>query len=133
MSQEMDISWQVLGRIVKEWGGESAEIAEIKPLDGGCISTTVAIQLDDGRKVVCKISPHRVDRSYVNEAHQLKCIGELGIPVPHVYAAKVGSLEDPFSYIRKPFVDGRYVHRAGEACRVERYGEQDQQQPERIG
>jgi fructosamine-3-kinase len=126
MSQEMDISWQVLGRIVQEWEGGSAEIAEVRPLDGGCISTTVAIQLNDGRKVVCKISPHRVDRSYVNEAHQLKCIGELGIPVPKVYAAKLGTLEDPFSYILMEFVEGINLHQAKQACSEEEFDELQQ-------
>jgi fructosamine-3-kinase len=121
MSQEMDISWQVLGRIVKEWGGETVEIAEVRPLDGGCISTTVAIQLTDGQKAVCKISPHRVDRSYVNEAHQLKCIGDLGIPVPQVYAAKVGSLEDPFSYILMEFVEGINLAQAKHKCSAEEF------------
>jgi fructosamine-3-kinase len=121
MSQEMDISWQVLGRIVREWGGETAEIAEIKPLDGGCINTTVAIHTTDGRKVVCKISPHRVDRSYINEAHQLKCIAELGLPVPKVYAAKVGSLDDPFSYILMEFVDGMNLHQSKQKCSAEEF------------
>jgi fructosamine-3-kinase len=121
MSQEMDISWQVLGRIVKQWGGESAEIAEVTPLDGGCISTTVAIRLTDGRKIVCKISPHRVDRSYVNEAHQLKCMSELGLPVPAVYAAKLGSLEDPFSYILMEFVEGMNLHQARHKCTAQEF------------
>ena len=112
MSQEMDISWQVLGRIVKDWGGAAAEIAEIKPLHGGCINTTVAMQLTDGRKVVCKISPHRVDRSYVNEAHQLKFMAGIGLPVPQVYTAKVGSLDDPFSYILMEFIEGTTLHHA---------------------
>jgi fructosamine-3-kinase len=121
MSQEMDISWQVLGRIVRDWGGSSAEIAEITPLDGGCISTTVAIVLGDGRKVVCKISPHRVDRSYINEAHQLKCMRGLGVPTPEVYSAKVGTLEDPFSYILMEFVEGVNLHRARQQCSPEQF------------
>jgi fructosamine-3-kinase len=112
MSQEMDISWQVLGRIVQDWGGAAAEIAEITPLHGGCINTTVAMQLTDGRKVVCKISPHRVDRSYINEAHQLKFMAGLGLPVPEVYTAKVGTLDDPFSYILMEFIEGTTLHRA---------------------
>jgi len=121
MSQEIDISWQVLGRIVREWGGESAEMAEIKPLDGGCISTTVAILLADGRKVVCKISPHRVDRSYINEAHQLNFMAGLGLPVPEVYAAKVGTLDDPFSYILMEFVEGMNLHQARHKCSTEQF------------
>lgn len=121
MSQEMDISWQVLGRIVQQWGGDSAEIAEIMPLDGGCISTTCAIKLLDGRKVVCKISPHRVDHSYVNEAHQLKFIAGIGLPVPEVYAARVGTLEDPFSYILMEFIDGINLHQAKQKCSAEEF------------
>jgi fructosamine-3-kinase len=121
MSQEMDISWQVLGRIVREWGGETAEIAEIKPLDGGCISTTVAMLLTDNRKVVCKISPHRVDRSYVNEAHQLNFMAGLGLPVPTVYAAKVGTLDDPFSYILMEFIEGMNLHQAKQKCSAEEF------------
>jgi fructosamine-3-kinase len=121
MSQELDISWQVLGRIVQEWGGNSAEIAEIQPLDGGCISTTAAIGLADGRKVVCKISPHRVDRSYVNESHQLKYMADLGLPVPQVYAAKIGSLDDPFSYILMEFVEGITLHQAKLKCSAEEF------------
>ena len=112
MSQEMDISWQVLGRIVQDWGGAAAEIAEIKPLHGGCINTTVAVQLTDGRKVVCKISPHRVDRSYLNEAHQLKFMAGLGLPVPQVYTARVGTLDDPFSFILMEFIEGTTLHQA---------------------
>jgi fructosamine-3-kinase len=119
MSQEMDISWQVLGRIVQDWGGPSAEIAEIKPLNGGCINTTVAMQLTDGRKVVCKISPHRVDRSYVNEAHQLGFMAGVGLPVPEVYAAKVGTLDDPFSYILMEFIDGMSLNQAKAKCSAE--------------
>ena len=39
--QETDISWQVLRRIVHDWVGAAAELAEVKPLVGGCINTTV--------------------------------------------------------------------------------------------
>jgi fructosamine-3-kinase len=117
----MDISWQVLGRIVREWNGTAAEIAEVTPLDGGCISTTVAIRLADQTKAVCKISAHRVDRSYVNEAHQLKFMAELGLPVPRVYAAKIGSLDDPFSYILMEFVEGMNLHRAKNQCSPEEF------------
>jgi fructosamine-3-kinase len=112
----MDISWQALGRIVRDWGGTSAELAEVNPLDGGCISTTVALRLTDGRQAVCKLSVHRVDRSYLNESHQLKLLAELGLPVPRVYAAKIGSLEDPFSYILMEFIDGVNLNQAKAAC-----------------
>jgi len=121
MSQEMDISWQVLGRIVRSWGGDAAEIAQIQPLDGGCISTTAAIQLTDGQKIVCKISPHRVDRSYINEAHQLNFMANLGLPVPKVYTAKLGTLDDPFSYILMEFVDGINLHQAKHKCSADEF------------
>ncbi len=42
-NQEGDISWQVLRRIVQEWGGTSAELSEVTHLDGGSISTTFTI------------------------------------------------------------------------------------------
>jgi fructosamine-3-kinase len=121
MSQELDISWQVLRRIVQDWGGTSAELSEVKPLDGGAISSTVALGLTDGSKAVCKISAHRVDRSYVNEAHQLRLMADLGLPVPKVYAAKVGSLEDPFSYILMEFVEGINLQQARRACSAEQF------------
>ena len=78
-------------------------------------------QLTDGRKVVCKISPHRVDRSYVNEAHQLKFMAGLGLPVPEVYTAKVGTLDDPFSYILMEFVEGMSLHQAKQKCSAEEF------------
>jgi fructosamine-3-kinase len=121
MSQELDISWQVLRRIAQEWGGAAAELAQITPLDGGCISSTVDLELADGRRAVCKISSHRVDHSYINEAHQLRKMGELGLPVPEVYAAKVGTLEDPFSYILMEFVKGVNLHEAKRMCSPEQY------------
>lgn len=123
MSQELDISWQILGRIVQEGCGTSAQIAQVTSLDGGCISTAVAIQLTDDRKVVCKISPHRVDRSYVNEAHQLRFMSELGLPTPKVYAAKIGSLDDPFSYILMEFIEGFNLHQARQKCSAEEFDE----------
>jgi fructosamine-3-kinase len=116
MSQELDISWQVLRRIAQDWGGATVEPAEVKPLDGGCISSTVAMQFTDGRKAVCKISSHRVDRSYVNEAHQLRMMASLGLPVPEVYAAKTGSLDDPFSYILMEFIEGVNLNHARKQC-----------------
>jgi fructosamine-3-kinase len=121
MSQESDISWQVLRRIVQQWSGESAELNEVKPLDGGAISATAALTLADGRRAVCKLSAHRVDRSYVNEAYQLRLMAELGLPVPEVFAAKVGTLDDPFSYILMEFVDGMNLHDAKRVCTPEQF------------
>jgi fructosamine-3-kinase len=116
MSQEMDISWHMLRRIVQDWRGDSAELVEVMPLDGGCISTTAALSLGDGSRAVCKISQHRIDRSYVNEAHQLRLCAEIGVPTPKVFAAKLGSLEEPFSYILMEFVDGVTLPRAKQLC-----------------
>ncbi|MDP9172903.1 MAG: fructosamine kinase family protein [Planctomycetota bacterium] len=121
MSQELDISWQVLRRITRDWNGEAAEPVEVTPLDGGCISTTVAIQFADHSKAVCKISAHRVDRSYVNEAHQLRLLAGLGLPVPAVYAAEVGTLDDPHSYILMEFVEGVNLGQAKKTCTPEEF------------
>jgi fructosamine-3-kinase len=106
MSQDSDISWPVLRRIVQNWAGNSAELAELKPLDGGCISTTVALTLADGARAVLKISSHRVDRSYEREAHQLGLLRAAGVPVPQVYAWKIGTLDDPHSYLLMEFMEG---------------------------
>jgi fructosamine-3-kinase len=121
MSQESDISWQVLRRIVQQWSGESAELSEVKPLDGGAISTTAALTLAGGARAVCKLSAHRVDRSYINEAYQLKLLAELGLPVPKVFAAKVGTLDDPFSYILMEFIDGLPLQEARRLCTPEQF------------
>ncbi len=121
MSQEMDISWAVLRGIIRQWAGASAELAQVKTLDGGCISTAVLLELTDGAKAVCKISAHRVDRSYVNEAHQLGMLSQLGLPVPRVYAAKVGTLDDPFSYILMEFREGINLNEARKACNEEQF------------
>jgi fructosamine-3-kinase len=106
MIQDSDIPWAVLRRIVQEWAGASAELAEVKPLEGGFISTTLALTLKDGQKAVLKISAHRVDHSYQRQAHQLELLHKAGIPAPKVYAAKVGSLDNPYSYLLMEFVEG---------------------------
>jgi fructosamine-3-kinase len=106
MSQDTDISWPVLRRIVQDWAGSSAELAEVQPLDGGSISTTLAIKLVDNSRAVLKISAHRVDRSYEREAHQLELLRAAGVPVPNVYAWSTGDLDHPFSYLLMEFIDG---------------------------
>ena len=106
MAQEIDISWHVLRRIVREWMGTAAELAEVTPLAGGCINTTLALTLADRSRAVLKISAHRVDRSYEREAHQLAVLRNAGVPTPDVFACKVGTLDDPFSYILMEFVEG---------------------------
>ena len=106
MPTDSDISWPVLRRIVQEWAGSSAELAEVKPLDGGCISTTLALNLTNHDKAVLKISAHRVDRSYQREAHQLELLRKAGVPAPAVYVWKIGTLDDPFSYLLMEFIEG---------------------------
>jgi len=105
-SKDGDISWQLLRRIVQDWSGTAAELAEVSPLDGGCISTTLKLELIDQKQAVLKISPHRVDRSYEEESYQLDLMRGLGLPTPHVYAQHTGTLDEPFSYILLQFVSG---------------------------
>src|SRR5688572_21288420 len=103
---EIDIPWQSLRRIVQEWAGTATELSEFVPLHGGQINTTLELHLSDGRKIVAKISPHRVDRSYEREAYQLTLLKSLGLPVPEVYQWKIGSLDDPVSYLLIEWIDG---------------------------
>lgn len=118
---EIDISWQVLRRIVHDWAGTAAELAEVKPLVGGCINTTLALRTADGQRAVLKISPHRVDRRYQQEAWQLNLLRDEGVPVPQVYEARLGSLEDPFSYLLMEFVDGVNLGDARQQCTDEQF------------
>ena len=101
-----DISWKALGRIVREWAGDPAELTEVIPLAGGSVNNTLLLVTGDHRKAVLKITPHRVDRELVNEAHQLDLLRDLGLPVPQLYLKHPGSLEDPNTYILIEFVDG---------------------------
>lgn len=101
-----DISWQTLRRIVHDWVGTSAELTEVKPLHGGSISSTVAITTQAGDRAVLKISPHRVDRSYIQETFQLNVLRTIGLPTPQVYACSTGSLDEPVSYLLMEFLDG---------------------------
>ena len=103
---EVDISWQALRRIVQDWAGTATELKEFFPLHGGQINTTLELHLSDGRKVVIKVSPHRVDKSYEREAYQLNLLKSAGLPVPEVLTWKMGSLDDPFSYLLLEFVEG---------------------------
>src|SRR5829696_6289356 len=103
---EVDISWQSLRRIVQDWAGTATELSEFVPLHGGQNNTTLDLHLSDGRRVVIKVSPHRVDHAYEREAYQLTLLKSLGLPVPEVYRWKTGSLDDPFSYILIEYIDG---------------------------
>src|SRR3954447_23131416 len=115
-----DISWDILRQIIRTWAGASADLREVTPLEGGSISTTLALTLDDGRKLVAKVTPHRVDRSRADEAVQLKLLKEVGLPVPEVYAAEIGTLDSPVSYILMEFVEGIDLGAAGKgACTSE--------------
>src|SRR5256885_2080494 len=66
-----DISWHMLRRIVQDWIGTAAELTEVEPLAGGCINTTLALTTSTGDRAVLKVSPHRVDRTYVHEAEKM--------------------------------------------------------------
>jgi len=103
---ENDISWQVLRRIVQDWAGTAAELAEVKPLVGGCINVTLALRTRDGARAVLKISPHRVSRAYQTEAWQLNVLRDAGLPTPRVYECRLGSLDAPFSYLLMEFMEG---------------------------
>src|SRR5688572_23336652 len=118
---EVDISWEALRRIVQDWAGSSAEPSEFEPLVGGCINTTLLLKLKDGTKTVLKVSPYRVDRSFEREATQLTLLKTLGIPVPEVYAWKIGSLDDPVSYLLMEFVEGADFAHAKSLCTPEDY------------
>ena len=118
---EVDISWQSLRRIVQEWAGTTAELKEFVPLHGGQINTTLELHLSDGQRVVIKVSPHRVDKSYEREAYQLTMLRSFGIPVPDVYRWKIGSLDDPFSYILMEFVEGVDLGEAKKQCAPEEF------------
>ena len=107
MSVSADISWQLLRQIVQDWAGSSAELAEVRPLEGGSVSTTLEVETHDGQRAVLKITPHRVDRSYADEACQLNLLREVGLPVPQVYRWVIGTLDHPFSYLLEEFVDGQ--------------------------
>jgi fructosamine-3-kinase len=123
MPQNEDISWPVLRRIVQEWAGTSAELAEVKPLHGGCINTTLHLVCNGGSEAVLKISQHRVDRTYQREAYQLNLLRELGLPVPQVHVCKVGTLDDPHSYLLMEFMPGVDLSTAKKQCSPEQYEE----------
>jgi fructosamine-3-kinase len=102
----VEVSWQSLRQIVREWAGSAADLQEVTPLAGGCINTTLKIQTKDGQTAVLKITPHRVDHAYTDEERQLGLLREIGIPTPQIYLCKTGSLDMPFSYLLMEFVEG---------------------------
>jgi len=114
--QENDISWQVLRRIVHDWVGSTAELTEVKPLEGGCINTTLALMTANGPRAVLKISPHRVNREFLREQRQLALLRSLGIPVPEIYSSHLADLDNPHSYLLMEFVDGVDLNSARQHC-----------------
>ena len=124
--QDSDISWQMLRRIVTEWAGASAELDEVKHLDGGCVNTTLGLHLADGRRSVIKISPHRVNRFYPAEAHQLDLLRSIGIPTPQVLMCKTGDLNDPVSFLLLEFVEGINLAQAKQECSTEQFDQLQQ-------
>ncbi|HEX8341115.1 MAG TPA: fructosamine kinase family protein [Tepidisphaeraceae bacterium] len=101
-----DISWAELCRIAGQWAGGSAGLREIVPLQGGSTSNTLLFKMADGKRAVCKVTPHRVDRTVLGEAHQLSVLEAFGVPVPQVYAAQLASLDQPNSFLLMEFMDG---------------------------
>ena len=118
---DVDISWQALRRIVQDAFGTATELADYVALHGGQINTTLALHLKDDRKVVIKVSPHRVDKSYEREAYQLTLMKSAGVPVPEVICWKIGSLDHPNSYILLDFVEGVNLGSAKEQSSPEEF------------
>ena len=121
MSHEVEVSWQQLRQIVLEWAGPEVELDEVTPLYGGAINTTLGLKTKCGKKSVLKITPHRVDRSYEDEAQQLGLLGEAGLPVPEIYQLQTGSLDKPFSYLLMEFVEGVDLGAAKGQCSAEQF------------
>ena len=123
MPHEVEVSWQALRQIVQDWTGTAAELEEVTPLVGGCVNTTLCLLTKNNEKAVLKITPHRVDRAYADEAHQLMLLREVGIPVPEVYACKTASLDSPLSYLLMEFIEGSDLGVAKSACSATEFDE----------
>lgn len=119
--QDSDISWPMLRRIVHDWVGTSAELAEVTHLVGGCVNTTVLLKTTAGDRAVLKICPHRVHRQFLTEAYQLNILRTIGLPTPQVYASKVGDLDSPVSYLLMEFMEGVGLSEARRQCTDEHY------------
>jgi fructosamine-3-kinase len=118
-----DISWDVLRRIVHDWVGSSAELVEVRPLHGGSMNTTLALTTSAGDRAALKITPHRVNRAFEDEAYQLNVLAQVGLPVPEVYTCEVGSLDAPYSYLLMQYVDGMNFAEAKQACSADQYAQ----------
>ncbi len=116
-----DISWKALGRIVREWAGDPAELTEVIPLNGGSVNNTLLLVTGDFRKAVLKITPHRVNRDLETEAFQLHHLKSLGLPVPEVYAAHTASLDDPNSFVLMEYVEGITLANAHKQLPADQY------------
>lgn len=111
-----EVSWQVLRQIVRDWAGTEAELAEVKALHGGFVNTTIALTLKDGGRAVLKITPHRVDRAHADEKMQLELLRGLGVPCPTVFDCRIGTLDNPNSYLLMEFIDGVELGSAKSRC-----------------
>ena len=118
---EVEVSWPQLRQIVLDWAGPEVELDEVTPLYGGAINTTLGLKTKCGKRCVLKITPHRVDRSYEDEAQQLALLGEAGLPVPEIYHLQTGSLDKPFSYLLMQFVEGVDLNAAKSQCSPEQF------------
>ena len=107
--------------IVRDWAGSAAELEEVTPLAGGCINNTLCLRTKDNQRAVLKITPHRVDLAYADEAHQLSILRDVGVPVPQVFVCKIGDLDNPFSYLLMEFVEGVNLSAARSACSAEEF------------
>jgi fructosamine-3-kinase len=115
-----EISWPMVERIVRDSLDEpSAQLAELGLLAGGIVNTTVSVKTTSGHRLVLKVSAHRVNRSHEREARELALLGELGIPVPKVYACRTASLELPHSYLVLEHVEGITLRDAKTLCKPE--------------
>jgi fructosamine-3-kinase len=90
------------------------------------INTTLCLTLTDGARCVLKISPHRVNRDYEREVHQLDVLRGLGIPTPQVHCLDIGTLDDPHSYILMEYVEGIDLGEARRICTAEEYDQLQQ-------
>jgi fructosamine-3-kinase len=117
----LDISWALLRDIVRDWAGGDAELDEVRPLHGGYVNTTVSLHCADGARAVLKITPHRIDRAYEDEAAQLGMLRKAGVPVPEVYRRVTGTLDHPYSYLLMEHVDGVDLIEARRSASAEGY------------
>jgi fructosamine-3-kinase len=75
----------------------------------------------DGQQAVLKICAHRVNQSFAHEAFQLELMRKIGLPVPQVYVWRIGSLDDPFSYVLMEHLDGVTLNEARQNCSAESF------------